>query len=155
MREEGQEMILFGVLLAGLIVVGSVLAINLIVLHGQWNALNDVMVSAAAGGATRPYIFPGMIWLDPFQAKKVSRTLLRQNLAQMPFLDAPASQIANRADIRVLTPHGSCVPDPFEPRTCYRTPFVTIRAVIPVRLAWGEIVLSIPLHAAAQVGRTP
>ena len=155
-KESGQGMVLFGVLMGALIAIGSILAINLVVLVGQIDAINDILVSAAAGGAAQSTVLPGARGLDEDRAQEVARHLLRRNLQEIPFLDAPAVRIAGDADILVIDPSpGLCEPDPFEAGVCYQSPFVTIRVVVPVRLAWGEIVLDIPMHAAAQAGQTP
>ena len=153
-REEGQAMVLFGVLLAMILVVGSVLALNLVFLVGQINSIKEAMVEAAAGGAMQGANIPGGAGLDEVKARNTARKLLQWNLQGIPFLAAPAAQLAAEADIRVIEPAGSPEPDPFEPGTSYRTPFVTIRGKFPLQLVWGGVI-GVPIHAAAQVGQSP
>ena len=77
--EEGQEIALFGVLLAMVVVVGSVLALNLVWLRAEWTALQEAAISAAAGGTLEVQGLPGARRLDPDRAEKAARRLLADN----------------------------------------------------------------------------
>ena len=67
-REEGQEIALFGVLLAAVIATGAVLAVNLLWLRSGWTALQEATYSAAAAGTLEVGGLPGARALDAGRA---------------------------------------------------------------------------------------
>ena len=153
--EEGQEIALFGVLLAMVIAVGAVLAINLLWLRAGWTALQEAAISAAAAGTAEVGGLPGARALDPDRAEEAARRLLAANLARLPFLDGYPEEMAKEAEIQVLNPPpGVCLPDPLG-GPCHRVPFVTMQVKMPVRLPWGNWPLTLPGRAVAEAGESP
>ena len=153
--EEGQEIVLFGVLLAMVIAVGSVLAINLIWLRAEWTALQEAAISAAAAGTVEVGGLPGARALDPHDAEKAARQVLADNLATLPFLGLDPDEIAGEAEIRVLNPPpGVCLADPLG-GPCHEVPFVTLEVKMPVRLPWGRWPVTLPGRAVAEAGESP
>jgi hypothetical protein len=153
--EEGQEIVLFGVLLAVVIAAGAVLAVNLLWLRSSWTALQEAAFSAAAAGTLEVGGLPGARGLDPERAEEAARRLLAGNLAELPFVDGDAEEMARQAEIEVLNPPpGECWPDPLGGR-CHEVPFVTLRVQMPVRLPWGGWPLTLPGRAVAEAGESP
>jgi hypothetical protein len=136
--EEGQEIALFGVLLASVIAVGAVLAVNLLWLRSGWTALQEATFSAAAAGTLEVGGLPGARALDPDRAEEATRRLLAENMARLPFLDGDPVELAKDAEVYVLNPaSGECLPDPLG-GPCHEVPFVTLRVQMPLRLPWGS-----------------
>ena len=153
--EAGQEIVLFGVLLAVVIAVGSVLAVNLVWLRAEWMTLQETAFSAAAAGTVEVEGLPGVRRLDPDDAEKAARKLLAENLAGLPFLDLEADQIAADAEVQVLNPPpGVCQPDPLG-GPCHEVPFVTLNVKVPLRLPWGDWRLVLRVRAVAEAGESP
>ncbi len=154
-NEEGQEIVLFGVLLAMVLAVGSVLAINLVWLRAGWTAVQEAAISAAAAGAVEVGGLPGARSLDPDRAEWAARQNLFENLAALPFLEGDPEEMAHAAEIRVLNPGpGECRPDPLG-GPCHNVPFVTLRVEMPVRLPWGNWPVTLPGRAVAEAGESP
>lgn len=154
-KEEGQEIALFGVLLAMVIAVGAVLAVNLLWLRAGWTALQEAAFSAAAAGTAEVEGLPGARALDPARAEEAARRLLAEDLARLPFLDGDPEGIAMGAEVQVLNPPpGRCLPDPLG-GPCYGVPFVTLRVNVPVRLPWGSWPVTLPGRAVAKAGESP
>lgn len=142
-REEGQEIVLFGVMLAAVVVVGGVLAINLVWLRAQWTALQEAAFSAAAAGSLQTQEIPGVRGLDEAAARDVAIRVLADNLAALPFLDGDPAAIAQGATIQVYAnPPG-------------QAPYVTLAASVPVRLPWNNVRLSLPISAVSRAGESP
>ena len=154
-REEGQEIALFGVLLAAVVAAGAVLAVNLLWLRSGWTALQEAAFSAAAAGTLEVDGLPGARALDPVRAEESARRLLAENLARLPFLDGDPGEMANRAEVHVLNPKpGECLADPLG-GPCHEVPFVTLRVKMPLRLPWGSWALTLPGRAVAEAGESP
>ncbi len=153
--EEGQEIVLFGVLLAAVIAVGAVLAVNLLWLRSGWTALQETALSAAAAGTLEIGGLPGARTLDPDRAEEATRWLLAENLARLPFLDGDPVELAKDAEVHVLNPApGECLPDPLG-GPCHEVPFVTLRVDMPLRLPWGRWPLTLPGRSVAEAGESP
>ena len=153
--EEGQEIALFGLLLAMVVAVGAMLAVNLLWLRFGWTALQEAAISAAAAGTLEVDGLPGARALDPNEAEQAARRLLAENLTGLPFLDGDPAEIAERAEICTLNPApDECLPDPLG-GPCHRAPFVTLRVQMPVRLPWGGWRLTLPGRAVAEAGESP
>jgi hypothetical protein len=153
--EEGQEIALFGVLLAAVIAVGAVLAVNLLWLGAGWTALQEATFSAAAAGTLEVGGLPGARALDPGRAEDAARRLLAENLAYLPFLEGDPEEMAQDAEVYVLNPSpGVCLADPLG-GPCHEAPFVTLRVRMPVRLPWGNWPVALPGRAVAEAGESP
>jgi len=153
--EEGQEIALFGVLLAAVIAFGAVLAVNLLWLRSGWTALQEATFSAAAAGTLEVGGLPGARALDPDRAEEATRRLLAENLARLPFLDGDPVELAKDAEVHVLNPApGVCLPDPLG-GPCHEVPFVTLRVKMPLRLPWGSWPVTLPGRAVAEAGESP
>jgi len=153
--EEGQEIVLFGLLLAMVITVGAMLAVNLLWLRAGWTTLQEAAFSAAAAGTLEVGGLPGARALDPNRAEEAARRLLAENLARLPFLDGDPEEMAREAEIRALNPApGECLPDPLG-GPCHEAPFVTLQVRMPVRLPWGGWRLTLPGRAVAEAGESP
>ena len=153
--EEGQEIALFGVLLAAVIAAGSVLAVNLVWLRAEWTALQEAAFSAAAAGTVEVGGLPGARNLNPHNAEQAARRLLAENLAGLPFLALDPDAIADEAEIRVLNPPpGVCRPDPLG-GACHEVPFVTLGVEVPLRLPWGRWPVTLRIRAVAEAGESP
>jgi hypothetical protein len=153
--EEGQEIALFGVLLAAVIAVGAVLAVNLLWLRSGWTALQEATFSAASAGTLEVSGLPGARSLDPGRAEKATRRLLAEDLARLPYLDGDPQDVAQKAEVYVLNPApGKCLADPLG-GSCHEVPFVTVRVQVPVRLPWGSWPLTLPGRAVAEAGEAP
>jgi hypothetical protein len=154
-QEEGQEIALFGALLAALIAVGAVLAVNLLWLRAGWTALQEATFSAAAAGTLEVGGLPGARALDPECAGEAARQVLAANLARLPFLDGDAEKMAGEAEVHVLNPGpGECLPDPLG-GPCHDVPFVTVQVRMPVWLPWGNWPVTLPGRAVAEAGESP
>lgn len=154
-RERGQQIVLFGVLLAAVVAVGAALATNLVWLRAEWTALQEASISAAAAGAVEVGGLPGARTLDPDDAEEAARRLLAENLTGLPFLDLDPDQIADDAEIYALNPGpGECLPDPLG-GPCHEAPFVTMNVQAPVRLPWGNWQLTLYARAVAEAGESP
>ena len=154
-REEGQEIALFGVLLAAVIAVGAVLAVNLLWLRSGWTALQEATFSAAAAGTLEVGGLPGARALDPDRAEEATRRLLAENLARLPFLDGDPVELAKDAEVHVLNPAlGECLTDPLG-GPCHEVPFVTLLVRMPLRLPWGSWPVTLPGRAVAEAGESP
>ncbi len=153
--EEGQEIALFSVLLAAVIAVGAVLAVNLLWLRSSWTSLQEAAFSAAAAGTLEVSGLPGARTLDPDRAEEATRRLLAENLARLPFLDGDPVELARDAEVHVLNPAwGECLPDPLG-GPCHEVPFVTLRVKMPLRLPWGSWPVTLPGRAVAEAGESP
>ena len=154
-REEGQEIALFGVLLAAVIATGAVLAVNLLWLRSGWTALQEATYSAAAAGTLEVGGLPGARALDAGRAEEATRRLLAENLARLPFVDGDPVDLAHDAEVHVLNPNpGECLPDPLG-GPCHEVPFVSLRIRMPVRLPWGSWPVTLPGRAVAKAGESP
>jgi hypothetical protein len=154
-REEGQEMVLFGVLLAAVLAIGAMLAVNLLWLWSGWTALQESALSAAAAGTLELNGLPGARALDPDRAEAATRWLLADNLARLPFLAGEPEEMADEAEVWVLNPApGECLPDPLG-GPCHEVPFVTLRVRMPVLLPWGHWPVTLPGRAVAEAGESP
>jgi hypothetical protein len=153
--EEGQEIALFGALLAMVIAAGAVLAVNLLWLGAGWTALQEAAFSAAAAGTLEVGGLPGARALDPERAEASARGLLARNLARLPFLDGDPEAMATAAEVQVVNPPpGTCEPDPLG-GPCHAVPFVSLRVRMPVRLPWGSWPVTLPGRAVAEAGESP
>jgi len=153
--EEGQEIALFGVLLAVVIAAGAVLAINLVWLRAEWLTLQEAAFSAAAAGTLEVEGLPGDRALDPARAEEATRRLLAANLARLPFLDGNPAEMAQEAEVHVVNPGpGECRPDPLG-GPCHEVPFVTLGVKVPLNTPWGGWRLTLPIRAVAEAGESP
>jgi hypothetical protein len=152
--QEGQQIVLFSVLLLVIVAAGSILASNLLWLRATWTTLQEVTFSAAAAGAAELDGLPGARTLNPGQAGKAARQLLVDNLGSLPFLDEDPAKIGQKANIQVLNPApGACQPDPLG-GPCHEVSFVTIGLDVPVRLPWGGWRLTLHSRAVAEAGES-
>lgn len=140
--EQGQEIVLFGVMLAMVVAVGSVLAINLVWLRAEWTALQEGAISATAAGALEVQGLPGVHTLDPDRAESATRRMLEANLEPLPFLGRRPSDIAADAIVTVTNP-------------ALADPYVELEVGIPIRLPWTGWELTLPIHAFAEAGQSP
>lgn len=153
--EEGQEIVLFGVLLAVVVATGAGLAVNLLWLRAGWTALQEAAFSSAAAGTLEVSGLPGVRVLDPYRAEGATRQMLAENLARLPYLDGDPKELAKDADIYVLNPSpGECLPDPLG-GPCHEVPFVTLQVRMPLRLPWGNWPVTLPGRAVAEAGESP
>ncbi len=153
--EEGQEIVLFGVLLAMVIAAGSVLAVNLVWLRAEWTAIQEATISAATAGTVEVGGLPGARSLDPDRAEEAARQVLADNLVALPLLDLDPATIAAEAEVRVLNPPpGVCLPDPLG-GPCHEVPFVSMGVKAPIRLPWGNWQLTLYSRAVAEAGESP
>jgi hypothetical protein len=153
--EEGQQIVLFSVLLMVILAAGSILAINLLWLRATWTALQEVTFSAAAAGTAEIDGLPGARALDPARAKDAARQLLVENLEGLPFLAADPATIGQKARIHAFNPApGVCHPDPLG-GPCHAVPFVTMGAKVPVRLPWGGWQVTLYSRAVAEASQAP
>lgn len=153
--EEGQEIALFGALLAVIIAAGAVLALNLVWLRAEWTALQEAAISAAAAGTLEVQGLPGARGLDAGRAGEAARRLLAANLARLPFVEGDAAAVAREAEVHVVNPAaGECWPDPLG-GPCHAVPFVTLRFKAPLRAPWGGWPLSLAIRAVAEAGESP
>ena len=154
-REEGQEIVLFGVMLAVVVAAGAVLAVDLVWLRAGWTALQEASLSAAAAGTVEVAGLPGSRALDADRAEGAARRVLAENLAALPFLDLAPGDVAARADVHVVNPPTTtCEPDPLG-GPCHDTPFVSIGVDAPIRLPWGNWQLTLYCRAVAEAGESP
>ena len=140
--ERGQEIVLFGVMLAVVVTVGGMLALNLIWLRTQWTALQEAALSAAAAATLELEGVPGVQYLDKNAAKEIAERVLADNLATLPFLDAEPERIAGKAEIRVHNPPSA-------------EPYVELEFRVPIRLPWPGWKLILSISAIAVAGETP
>lgn len=153
--EEGQEIVLFGVMLAVVIAAGAVLAVDLVWLRAGWTALQEASLSAAAAGTVEVAGLPGARALDADRAEEAARRVLEVNLAALPFLDLAPGDVAVGADVHVVNPPAAtCEPDPLG-GPCHDAPFVSIGVEAPIRLPWGNWQLTLYCRAVAEAGESP